>query len=159
MCVQLGWGLILLFHSCRVTNRINLSLPTEQGDTLAALFEESVTSGGSATDPIVHQSLCIHADQQHGAGPCAGRLHRPATDLICASHAGGALQRDNKLGLFLTFSELQTLEIRRVNLCSFHAALIFKSPNGIKLNHSGVNKRKKRFNCFFCHSHNFIIEL
>lgn len=60
-CVQLGWGLILLIHSSGVTNRINSALPTEQGDTLAGLFEESVTGDGSATDPIVCHSLCIHA--------------------------------------------------------------------------------------------------
>lgn len=60
-CDQLVWGLILLFHSSRVTNRINSGLPTEQGDTLAALFKESITGDGSATDPIVHQSVFIHA--------------------------------------------------------------------------------------------------
>lgn len=34
VCVQLGWGSILLFHSSRVTNRINSGLPTEQGTHL-----------------------------------------------------------------------------------------------------------------------------
>lgn len=64
VCVQLGWGLILLFHSSRVTNRINSGLPTEQGDTLAALFKESITGDGSATDPIVHCCARIHAKEK-----------------------------------------------------------------------------------------------
>lgn len=63
-CDQLVWGLILLFHSSRVTNRINSGLPTEQGDTLAALFKESITGDGSATDPIVHQSVFVHAQEE-----------------------------------------------------------------------------------------------
>lgn len=97
--VQLGWGLILLFHSCRVTNRINLGLLTEQGDTLAALFEESITGDGSATDPIVLQSLCIHAKQEHKTSQFTGKLRCPALDLICTSHAASVLQqRDNKVG-------------------------------------------------------------
>lgn len=74
VCVQLVWGLILLFHSSRVTNRINSGLPTERGDTLAALFKESITGGGSATDPIVHQSVCIHAKQEHKTSQSAGKL-------------------------------------------------------------------------------------
>lgn len=57
-----------------MTNRINSGLPTEQGDTLAALFEESITGDGSATDPIVHQSLCIHAKQEHKTSQFAGEL-------------------------------------------------------------------------------------
>lgn len=63
LCVhdQLDWGLILLFHSSRVTNRINSGLPTEQGDILAGLFKESITGDGSVTDPIVNQSVCIRA--------------------------------------------------------------------------------------------------
>jgi len=85
--VQLGWGLILLFHSSRVTNRINSGLPTEQGDTLAALFEERITGDGYATDPIVQQSLCIHAKQEHKTSQFTGKMWHSAIYLIWASHA------------------------------------------------------------------------
>lgn len=127
VCVQLGWGLILLFHSSRVTNRINSGLPTEQGDTLAGLFKESITGDGSATDPIVHQSGFIHANQQQRTSHFTGKLRPPPIHLIWASHAGQVCQQnDNKVSTgkdlscyfvkHITFSELVTLEIRRVNL-------------------------------------------
>ncbi len=132
-CVQLGWGLILLFHSSRVTNRINSGLPTEQGDTLAALFEESITGDGSATDPIVQQSLCIHAKQEHKTSQFAGKLRHsfgPHMQSKCWRNMTIKLAQG---GIFLTlfsdhitFSELVTLEIRRVNLLSFQTALFLK---------------------------------
>lgn len=85
--------MILLIHSSGVTNRINSGLPTEQGDTLSALFEESITGDGSATDPIVCWSLCIHAKREHKTSQLAGKT--AASDLICAPHVVGVLQRHN----------------------------------------------------------------
>ena len=110
VCVQLGWGLILLFHSSRVTNRINSGLPTEQEDTLAALFKKSITGDGYATDPIVHQSVCIHSKKEkrknkHKTSQFEGKLQPSVVHLIWASQAANVFQQqDNKVSPKRNFS-------------------------------------------------------
>lgn len=111
LCVhdQLDWGLILLFHSSRVTNRINSGLPTEQGDTLAGLFKESITGDGSATDPIVPQPASIHAqykEKEHKRSYFGRRLQPTVIQQF-----GPHKQQDNKVSFdilseHITFSEL-----------------------------------------------------